>query len=58
MCISAWDNCLRQPISRLMLLVTLSYYGNFIFLSLNKVVCNLGVRGDAINGLNISSSYL
>ena len=54
-CISAWDNCLRQlniKADILFLGDSIIYYGNFNILFPNKVVCNLMIRGDTINGLN------
>lgn len=53
-CLQAWTNSLKQMNARADIVFfgdSLTYYGDFASLFPNKVVCNLGLRGDTIQGL-------
>jgi len=53
-CIQAWTNSLRQMKAKADIVFfgdSLMYYGNFASVFPNKVVCNLGLRGDTIQGM-------
>lgn len=53
-CLQAWTNSLKQMKTKADIVFfgdSLTYNGNFASLYPNKVVCNLGLRGDTINGL-------
>lgn len=53
-CLQAWTNSLRQMKAKADLVFfgdSLTYYGNFASVFPNKVVCNLGLRGDTIQGM-------
>lgn len=53
-CLQAWTNSLRQMNAKADIVFlgdSLTYYGNFSSVFLNKVVCNLGLRGDTIQGM-------
>lgn len=55
-CIQAWTNSLRQMNSKADIVFfgdSLTYYGDFASVFPNKVVCNLGLRGDTIQGLMV-----
>ena len=52
-CLQAWTNSLRQMNTKANIVFfgdSLIYYGNFSSVFPNKVVCNLGLRGDTIHG--------
>ena len=52
-CLQAWTNSLRQMNTKADIVFfgdSLIYYGNFSSVLPNKVVCNLGLRGDTIHG--------
>lgn len=52
-CLQAWTNSLRQMKTKADIVFfgdSLIYYGNFSSVFPNKVVCNLGLRGDTIHG--------
>lgn len=53
-CLQAWTNSLRQMNSKADIVFfgdSLTYYGDFATIFPEKVVCNLGLRGDTIQGL-------
>lgn len=53
-CLQAWTNTLKQMNAKADIVFygdSLIYYGDFASLFPNKVVCNLGLRGDTIQGL-------
>lgn len=53
-CLQAWTNSLRQMNAKADIVFfgdSLTYYGNFASVFPNKVVCNLGLRGDTIQGM-------
>ena len=53
-CLQAWTNSLRQMNAKADIVFfgdSLTYYGDFASVFPNKVVCNLGLRGDTIQGL-------
>lgn len=53
-CIQAWTNSLRQLNAKADIVFfgdSLTYYGNFATVFPDKVVCNLGLRGDTIQGM-------
>ncbi len=53
-CIQAWTNSLRQMNSKADIVFfgdSLTYYGDFSSVFPDKVVCNLGLRGDTIQGM-------
>lgn len=53
-CLQAWTNSLRQLNAKADIVFfgdSLTYYGDFASVFPNKVVCNLGLRGDTIQGL-------
>ena len=53
-CLQAWTNSLRQMNAKADIVFfgeSLTYYGDFSSVFPEKVVCNLGLRGDTIQGL-------
>jgi len=53
-CLQAWTNSLRQMNVKADIVFlgdSLTYYGDFASVFPNKVVCNLGLRGDTIRGM-------
>lgn len=53
-CLQAWSNSLRQMNSKADIVFfgdSLTYYGDFASVFPDKVVCNLGLRGDTIQGM-------
>ena len=53
-CIQAWTNSLRQLNAKADIVFfgdSLTYYGDFASVFPDKVVCNLGLRGDTIQGM-------
>lgn len=53
-CLQAWTNSLRQMNAKADIVFfgdSLIYYGSFANLFPDKVVCNLGLRGDTIHGM-------
>lgn len=53
-CLQAWTNSLRQMNAKADIVFfgdSLTYYGDFASVFSNKVVCNLGLRGDTIQGM-------
>ena len=53
-CLQAWSNSLRQLNIKADIVFfgdSLTYYGDFASVFPNKTVCNLGLRGDTIQGL-------
>lgn len=53
-CLQAWTNSLRQMNSTADIVFfgdSLIYYGDFASVFPDKVVCNLGLRGDTLHGL-------
>lgn len=53
-CLQAWTNSLRQLKAKADIVFygdSLTYYGDFASVFPDKVVCNLGLRGDTIEGL-------
>lgn len=53
-CLQAWTNSFRQMNVKADIVFlgdSLTYYGDFASVFPNKVVCNLGLRGDTIQGL-------
>ena len=53
-CLQAWTNSLKQMNARADIVFfgdSLTYYGDFASVFPNKVVCNLGLRGDTIHGM-------
>lgn len=53
-CLQAWTNSLRQMNARADIVFfgdSLTYYGDFASVFPDKVVCNLGLRGDTIQGM-------
>ena len=53
-CLQAWTNSLKQMKAKADIVFfgdSLIYYGNFTALFPDKVVCNLGLRGDTIQGM-------
>lgn len=53
-CLQAWTNSLRQMNAKAEIVFfgdSLIYYGEFASLFPNKVVCNLGLRGDSLMGM-------
>lgn len=53
-CLQAWTNSLRQMNAKADIVFfgdSLTYYGDFASVFPNKVVCNLGLRGDTIQGM-------
>ena len=53
-CLQAWTNSLRQMNAKADIVFfgdSLTYYGEFSSVFPDKVVCNLGLRGDTIKGM-------
>ena len=53
-CLQAWTNSLKQMHAKADVVFfgdSLTYYGNFSSAFPDKVVCNLGLRGDTIQGM-------
>lgn len=53
-CMQAWANSLRQMNAQADIVFfgdSLTYYGNFASVFPDKVICNLGLRGDTIQGM-------
>jgi lysophospholipase L1-like esterase len=53
-CLQAWSNSLRQMKSKADIVFfgdSLTYYGDFASVFPDKVVCNLGLQGDTIQGM-------
>lgn len=53
-CLQAWANSLRQMNAKADIVFygdSLTYYGDFASVFPDKVVCNLGLRGDTIQGM-------
>lgn len=53
-CLQAWTNSLKQMNAKADIVFfgdSLTYYGDFASVFPNKVVCNLGLRGDTIQGM-------
>lgn len=53
-CLQAWNNSLRQMNAKADIVFfgdSLTYYGDFASVFPDKVVCNLGLRGDTIQGM-------
>lgn len=53
-CLQAWTNSLRQMNAKADIVFfgdSLTYYGDFSSVFPGKVVCNLGLRGDTIQGM-------
>lgn len=53
-CMQAWTNSLRQMNAKADIVFlgdSLTYYGDFTSVFPDKVVCNLGLRGDTIQGM-------
>lgn len=53
-CLQAWANSLKQMKSKADIVFfgdSLTYYGDFASVFPDKVVCNLGLRGDTIQGM-------
>lgn len=53
-CLQAWTNSLRQMNAKADIVFfgdSLTYYGDFSSAFPDKVVCNLGLRGDTIQGM-------
>ena len=53
-CLQAWTNTLKQMKAKADIVFlgdSLIYYGDFASAFPNKVVCNLGLRGDTIQGI-------
>lgn len=53
-CLQAWTNSIRQMNAKADIVFfgdSLTYYGHFSSVFPDKVVCNLGLRGDTIQGL-------
>ena len=53
-CLQAWTNSLRQMNAKVDIVFfgdSLTYYGDFSSAFPDKVVCNLGMRGDTIQGM-------
>lgn len=53
-CLQAWTNSLRQMNTKADIVFfgdSLTYYGDFSSVFPGKVVCNLGLRGDTIQGM-------
>lgn len=53
-CLQAWTNSLRQLNAKADIVFfgdSLTYYGDFASVFPDKVVCNLGLRGDTIQGM-------
>lgn len=53
-CLQAWTNSLRQMNAKADIVFfgdSLIYYGDFARIFPDKVVCNLGLRGDTIHGM-------
>ena len=53
-CLQAWTNSLRQMNAKADIVFfgdSLTYYGDFSSVFPDKVVCNLGLRGDTIQGM-------
>ncbi len=53
-CLQAWTNSLRQMNAKADIVFfgdSLVYYGNFASVFPDKVVCNLGLRGDTLHGM-------
>lgn len=53
-CLQAWTNSLRQMNAKADIVFfgdSLTYYGDFTSVFPNKKVCNLGLRGDTIQGM-------
>lgn len=53
-CLQAWSNSLRQMNSKADIVFfgdSLTYHGDFSSVFPDKVVCNLGLRGDTIQGM-------
>lgn len=53
-CLQAWINSLRQMNAKADIVFfgdSLTYYGDFASVFPDKVVCNLGLRGDTIQGM-------
>ena len=50
-CLQAWTNSLKQMNAKADIAFfgdSLTYYGDFALVILDKVVCNLGLRGNTI----------
>ena len=53
-CLQAWTNSLRQMNAKAEIVFfgdSLTYYGDFSSVFPDKLVCNLGLRGDTISGM-------
>lgn len=53
-CLQAWTNSLRYMNAKADIVFfgdSLTYYGDFSSVFSDKVVCNLGLRGDTIQGM-------
>ncbi len=53
-CLQAWTNSLKQMNVKVDIVFfgdSLTYYGDFASVFHDKVVCNLGLRGDTIQGM-------
>jgi len=53
-CLQAWENSFRQMNAKADIVFfgdSLTYYGDFSSVFPDKVVCNLGLRGDTIQGM-------
>lgn len=53
-CLQAWTNSLRQMNAKADIVFfgdSLTYYGDFASVFPDKIVCNLGLRGDTIQGM-------
>ncbi len=53
-CLQAWTNSLRQMNAKADIVFfgdSLTYYGDFSSVFPDKIVCNLGLRGDTIQGM-------
>lgn len=53
-CLQAWTNSLRQMNTKADIVFfgdSLTYYGDFVSVFPDKVLCNLGLRGDTIQGM-------
>ena len=53
-CLQAWTNSLKQMNAKADIVFfgdSLIYYGDFTSVFPDKVVCNLGLRGDSLQGM-------
>lgn len=53
-CLQAWTNSLKQMDAKVDIVFfgdSLTYYGDFASVFPNKVICNLGLRGDTLRGM-------